>query len=792
MKICPPGRRTGKEAERHAQALADNPSFAAAHLVTQPVPPVIGKRGWVIMFLDVAGGSLRTTIPLSTMREGDLPRGIAVIVRSILSEWNPTPKTAKKKPVPFFLDQLGTRTVDGGPLDQFAQRIEYTPPTDTVLPLWLRISTGHVVPNAVAWARSDAWLELLGTEHLMVILGCAHGDLHANNVLVPQRPLPDFHKYRLIDLDAYSSSAPLARDPSHLLLAILINEVAELTEIKRRAVSEFLIDPTSDTSEHLLVAGMLDLAKSMHEVGEKFANKLGLVDHWQDQTLISLAANALLFAIRLADPSMQQWCLELSCAALGRFCARAGVPSPAEAPSARLTGTQAPVAVNTAQALEKLAAACDDWAASRTTILVLDSSRLIPEARVKISALRWKVVVDLNPSTDVDGGWACAANMPGDRRLFTTGQDPFFGRSSTVWLAAAGLSNTDPVDPGENVLGWRRKHFRFISNAIDALAQVSSHPATVVCMGEPRSTERAVVEACVDALGERMRIVVVAASDSDVLSEYRANTVRCNPSDLLQVVPDKSAVTSVARAATLPGHSSRVSLSSDLVSRFTDSMDLLHSEVGTVGERDGERGAFYKGRPITWYELNLGLDVDRRFTSELVNLVRASLKQRNTLRVMLTHTPGAGGTTMARRAAWDLKDEYPTVYVRGNVDESVFIQAVNELAQLCNTSVLVVVELVPGHTVRNVFEALRANTVPVVLLIISRRSVASPGARTDTETSSETDRHHRSIHVGALGRAERLEMVERFADLAPQRSTELFELAARPSENNVPFFYALT
>jgi hypothetical protein len=792
MKVCPPGRMTGKEAERHAEALVAAPNFAD-HLVTQPVPPVTGKGGWVVMFQDVAGGSLRTIRPLSTMRS-DLPKTTATIVRSILSDWNPTARTTKQKPVPFFREHLGTRSEKGGPLDQFAQKIMYTPSTGTALPLWVRVGTGDVVPNAVAWARSDAWLEDLGTEHLMVVVGCAHGDLHADNVLVPQKPFPDPLSYRLIDLAAYNSNAPLARDPSHLLLSILVNEVAELTEIKRQAVSEFLIDPSSSGSEHLLVAGVLSLAKSIREVGEGFASELGLLDHWQDQTLVSLAANALLFAIRLTDPSMQQWCLELSCTALGRFCARRDVASPAQAPLARITGTQGPIAVDTARALEDLAAACDDWAATRTTILVLDSSGLTPEARAKISALHWKVVVDLNPSTNVDGGWACAACVPGDRRLFTNDQTPFFGRSSTVWLAGAGLSDADQVGPDQDLRRWRQKHFRFISNAINTVAQVSSHPATVVCMGEPRSAERAVVEACVDALGERVRVVVVAASDYGVLSEYGADTIRCDPSNLLQVVPDKPAAVNATRAATLPGHDGRVPLSPDLVSRYADSMDLLHSEVGAMGQRDVEPGAFYKGRPITWYELDLELDVDRRSTSELVNdVLRPSLTQRNTLRVMLTHTPGAGGTTMARRAAWNLKDEHPTVYVRGDVDESVFVQAVSELAQLCDTSVLVVVELVPGVTVRNVFEALRANTVPVVLLITTRRSVASPGAETDTETSSETDRRHRSVHVGSLGRSqERLEMAHRFADLAPQRSAELLELAARPSDNNVPFFYALT
>lgn len=114
-----------------------------------------------------------------------------------------------------------------------------------------------------------------------------------------------------------------------------------------------------------------------------------------------------------------------------------------------------------------------------------------------------------------------------------------------------------------------------------------------------------------------------------------------------------------------------------------------------------------------------------------------------------------------------------------------------ELAQLCDTSVLVVAELVPDSTLRSVFEALRASSIPAVLLITTRRG-SSRGKQVPSN-NSEGERRYRSQHVGALAsRAERQEMARRFSELAPDRGAELFELAARAGDNNVPFFYALT
>lgn len=792
MKICPPGKVTGKEAQRHAEALEASPAFADTHLVTQPVEPIRGSRGWSIMFQEVAGGSLRAIRPLSAIQGVGLAQVTATVVRSVLSDWNPIPRTQPVTAVDFFRELLGSRIDKGGPMDQLAEQMAYGSDPGGPAPHWVTGRTGNVVPNALAWTSTDSWPEAARNERLMVVVGHAHGDLHANNILVPQKPLPNPSAYRLIDLSAYAGDAPLVRDPGHLLLSTLMDEVADLGELKRQAVSEFLLDPSLDRSDYLQVSGLHELIKAVTEVGDQFASQLGLLDHWQDQAQLALAANALMFAARLPDVSMKQWCFELACEALGRYCTTQGVEAPADAPSASLLGAQDPAPFDAVRAFEALAVACAGWSATHTTILVVDSARLTQESRAKISSLRWRVVVDLNSSTDIDGGWAVAIGLPGDRRLVTMGQDPLFGRSSTVWLAAAGLSDMDPIDPVAELRQWRPRHRRFVAQAIEALSQVMSHPATVVCLGDPRGAERAVVEACVDAFGDRVSVLVVSTTDSGDLSEYAAETISCNPDELLLSIPKAVSTVKAARVATLPGPDGPVVLPQEFINRYSDWMELLHSEVGVIGERDAESDAFYKGRPITWFELGLGLDVDRAETKNLINeVLRPSLRQRNTLRVMLTHSPGAGGTTMARRAAWDLRAEFPTVYVRGSVDETVLVQAVGELAQLCDTSVLVVAELVPDSTLRSVFEALRASSIPAVLLITTRRG-SSRGKQLPSN-NSEGERRYRSQHVGALAsRAERQEMARRFSELAPDRGTELFELAARAGDNNVPFFYALT
>lgn len=788
LKFCPPGRLTGKEASRHAEALADAPPFAAAHLVEQPHPAVVAKGGWSAMFQAVAGGTLRDVRPVSTLRGQELPTVLETVVRSVLEEWNADADVERAGPLDLFRHPLGTRVDKGGPVQRLGERILYDDEA-TGAPPWIKTRSGKTVPNPVSWALHEEWLDLLRDQHVMAVKGRAHGDFHADNILIPMRPFPDPSRFALIDLAGYSSSAPLASDPVHLLLSVLVAEARELTESKRDALTAVMVTPGIGATP-LQLAGLAELSKRLHAVGEAFASNLGWLDHWRDQTLVLLAANALLFAARLDNLGLQQWCLEVSGEALAAFAAGRSVVPPTHAPAALISGLAPAASLGAVQGLEELGAACGGWAAGRTTILVIDSSNLPAEARSAVSRLRWNVVVDLNSRTDVDGGWA-EASGPLDRRLFTKRQEPFFGRSSTVWLAGAGLSDVEPVDSLRDLRKWRSTHHRFVASALARLAEAATHPATIVCVSPVTTAARAVVEAALDAFGDRL-LVTVVGGDDDSLKQYGASYVRCDAAELLLAVPEPSGAPDGIGVRTLPGKAGPVRLDDEMVGRYSDAFDLLHSSVGL--DAGGDVGGFYRGRPINWHELDIGLDVERQTARELVSdLLRPSLQQRSTLRVTLAHLPGAGGTTVARRAAWDLKDEFPTMYVRGSVDEAVLVQAVGELARLSELPVLIVAELVPDLILKSAFEALRASSVPAVLLITTRRSTPRNTGPNRHGSEQDTERRGLSIRLGALTKLdERRDVAARFAALAPTREAELFELAARATDNNVPFFYALT
>ncbi|MEU0378602.1 hypothetical protein ABZ093_15085 [Streptomyces cyaneofuscatus] len=790
MKVCPPGAAGGREPGQHAKAIEDAPEgFADRHLVRQPVEPVSVQGGIKVMFQEVAGGSFRDVRPLSAAQRGrELPEIVGVVAHSILSDWNPTPTEIRRMSTrDFVLDHVGTRIDQGGPVAKMAEQLVYEP-ADEQVPLWVTFATGGVVPNIVAWLEHRVW-DGLENDHVLAILGRAHGDLHADNILLPMSPVVDASAYRLIDLSGYRSDAPLSRDLTHLTLALILRELPELTERQRSHLAEFLVDPEADLDSALHIVGLGNLSNDIAEAGEVYAKQLSMPDDWQDQYLLSLAGNALLFATRDATVGSQErsWCYQLACSSLGRFFSVHGLNAPT-APTPRCSLNQAVEATPEISAsVDRLVEVCDRWSARRTNIAIIDSATFGEEALQKFAELGWNLVVELNPDTDVDGGWKAATSAGGSRihRLQLRDQEMMFGRNSTNWIAAAGIRGADPVSPISALRRWRSTYLPFVRVSLEALNRHSGRPATVVCFGEGGSAERALVESCIDIFDDRARILSVSGTGEGSLAEYDAELLACEPADLLAALPKPSSVELQSRRVMVPAQTGFIEVPAGLLSRFEDTAALLHSEVGVESEAgEFEVGAFYRGRPISWFELDLGLDLPRAITEDFTSQVRTALEQRDTLRVMLAHSPGAGGTTIARRVAWTLKDEFPTVVARGSQDEAVLSQLAADLSSETGSPVLLLLELLSESSQERLYELLRASSVPVVMLITARRSFTGQGL---VQTSPQ-----RSLRVGAMKRDDRFEMARHFTNLVPDREEALFELVAEESDQSVPFFFALT
>ena len=158
-----------------------------------------------------------------------------------------------------------------------------------------------------------------------------------------------------------------------------------------------------------------------------------------------------------------------------------------------------------------------------------------------------------------------------------------------------------------------------------------------------------------------------------------------------------------------------------------EELEIVHVNVGVNSSDPGSALVdFLKGQPISWYGLNLGVDVQRTITPRLAERVSDELASRTTRRLNLGHWPGGGGSTVARRVAWTIHNQYPTVLAKRVVPEPL-VERLRYIFDLTQSPVLVVVEdsVANSDDLDRVYDRLRSGNVPAVLLRVARRAGAS-------------------------------------------------------------------
>jgi tetratricopeptide (TPR) repeat protein len=110
--------------------------------------------------------------------------------------------------------------------------------------------------------------------------------------------------------------------------------------------------------------------------------------------------------------------------------------------------------------------------------------------------------------------------------------------------------------------------------------------------------------------------------------------------------------------------------------------------------------------------------------------IEKELRDRNIVRVNLYHAAGAGGTTVARRVLWDLHTRYPCAVLHRCPEPSMTADRLGRVYGLTQQRVLLLID--GGEhsesTVNQLYDAVRSQQTPVVMLQVLRRfnPAASP------------------------------------------------------------------
>lgn len=338
--------------------------------------------------------------------------------------------------------------------------------------------------------------------------------------------------------------------------------------------------------------------------------------------------------------------------------------------------------------------------------------------KASLSRVPWSFIIDFDPDTKGKYGLFTAFDANSNSRVVPLSIDQYdnpelpvsTGCSRINWLFANGLKESVGTICSDFRSWNRRKYGKFIQKALGRYMTENTHVYYIICLGVPEQYVKDIIHSInnLDAVSAQLVNFVFLSLDKDYLADLssEAESYDFNSSSfemdansfilgLEETLSDGLSVSS-STTALVPtranGANGMINLSTYIAALKDGGIDVIHATIGDA--EDSEKSpsdTFYSGEDITWHEMSLDVEATRKVYEELVRKVKSRLALRQSSRFSLFHYPGAGGTTLSRRLAYNLRKEYPVIllnkYVKGKTEESLHVYYMQ-----VKTPVLVIVE----------------------------------------------------------------------------------------------------
>lgn len=323
-----------------------------------------------------------------------------------------------------------------------------------------------------------------------------------------------------------------------------------------------------------------------------------------------------------------------------------------------------------------------------------------------LARVPWSFIIDFDPETKGKNGLYTAFDANSDSRVVPLSIEQYedaeaelpvsTGSSRINWLFANGLKESVGTTCPDFRSWNKRKYGKFIKKALGRYMTANSHVCYFICLGVAAQYVKDIIHSIYDteAVSSQLVNFVFLSSDEEYLEEvsteaedydFNSYTFEMDTNSFIFGVEESladglSAPTSMA--ALVPTHangvSSVVDMSSYMAALKDGGVDVIHANICNLPDSEQiPDESFFRGEDITWAEMSREVEATRKVYEELVRKVRARLTLRQSSKFLLYHNAGAGGTTLSRRLAYDLRKEYPVIllhkYVKGITEEKLHI-----------------------------------------------------------------------------------------------------------------------
>lgn len=799
---CPGGRHDGhavlklsawsdeavNEALTHQAAFDQSPDFAAASIPRILDHSHVGT--WSCVLYELAGSSRLYVTPLWSVarQSSELAPRLQTVGLGMLTQWNSQAHpSVEMSPAALIAAQLGRKMNSGlsRVRSLYSRRLGLDEPGTAEAFSF----AGRALPSPLGWLDDvDRWSSALTTRPLV---GNEHGDLHGHNVLVHRMQRDSF---QLIDFSHYRPDVPLGFDHAYMELSLLLQEYENASPQRWLVLMDALFtgdwSSVDTTAAEIEDEGILRALHSLRSAPALWATSKhkGRIDDVAIQFLTARIAAGLNFADkREISDECRLLSVLYAAHALRQTLALLGQPWKTSGPPVSLGEFAVTEAGDAWRSIWQHAKIEEDG--SRALVLVIGPG-VCPGARTSALAslglVDWSLIVDLAVDSHESSLHSAVIPLIAERRktlrIVPTDSERIPFARSTTWLMARGA----PERP-ETVLmdtqAWRRKSLPVLRQLMEGLShETRPKPVSVVVLSEGIDLQQrdAILFAADEVFGDAATFVVTHPDGGSMASPPPFGVVaECSASAFAAGITymrgnHRSGVIRV------PAREGALELAPADVAKMQESLQIVHSGLVEATPLDcQDDGSFLRGNAVSWQELGAREDVDRDATEALKKRILESAEQRVSV-VRLAHYPGAGGTTVARRALWDLRNAYPcAMLVEGDPEVGRVAEQVAMLFHATEQPVVVLVEraLLSEEALERLRATLQSWNCRVVLVSVARDLDAGAAAQLPQ----------------AMGADESERFLRRYSEIAPSRTETLAALTHDPSfeKYRSPFFYGL-
>ncbi|TAH30884.1 MAG: hypothetical protein EAZ06_01725 [Cytophagales bacterium] len=376
-----------------------------------------------------------------------------------------------------------------------------------------------------------------------------------------------------------------------------------------------------------------------------------------------------------------------------------------------------------------------------------------------------------------------------------------FPNNTTFWYFVQGNEGIyKSLVQSSKITDWRTMYVRYTQDLMIEYYQkkysFSHNPIKFVILSKDIERVKEIIYA-VKGMNSNLNIEFIFANEDNSTLEELKNEISGKKIDLplptlLEGLREMEGImfsSNNSNKIYLPCHSSKgksIELFTNDVLSVKQYFQIIHLNILNEEQEQISDKSFYQGRTITWQELDNRFDIDRNITKDLIKAIKNSLEKRVESDIYyLTHYAGVGGSTVARRIAFEIYNDFPILFLNetiSNYGETQLVEILIKIFQTTELPTLVVVD--NSNITRQQIETLEGVTgnrlAKTVFLFVE-------------STFSEPRQEKNKFYIpNILDKKEANRFVEKFSKEYPNKEKDFHFILTENNINTInPFYFGL-